>query len=58
MFITSTDFSSELADIGLAAAADPQFAERLMAALLRESAPIASNCGAEDMADAQRSAAA
>jgi hypothetical protein len=59
MFINSSAFPAELADIGLAAAADPSYAERLIAALLLDdsTAPV-THRGAELLADDRQGAAA
>jgi hypothetical protein len=58
MYTTSSDFPSELADIGLAAAADPRFAECLIAALaLGEPARAASGTSADTL-DTQQVATA
>jgi hypothetical protein len=60
MFINSSAFPAELADIGLAAAADPGYAERLIAALgiLDDPAPTLPNSSVEIPADQQHGAAA
>jgi hypothetical protein len=60
MFINSSAFPAELADIGLAAAADPGYAERLIAALGLLDDPTATlpNSGAEIPADHRHGAAA
>ena len=58
MFINSSAFPAELADIGLAAAADPSYAERLIAALLlNDSTSPLPHDGAEMLADEQGAAA-
>jgi hypothetical protein len=59
MFINSSAFPAELADIGLAAAADPSYAERLIAALLLDdsTSPLPHD-GAELLADDRHGAAA
>jgi hypothetical protein len=46
MFTTPSEFPSDLADIGLAAAADPRYADRLIAALrllAQEAQPLANS---------------
>jgi hypothetical protein len=60
MFINSSAFPAELAEVGLAAAADPLYAERLMAALglLDDPAPPRPNFGAEDLPANRHGAAA
>jgi hypothetical protein len=60
MFINSSAFPAELAEVGLAAAADPLYAERLMAALglLEDPAPSLPNLDAEELSDRRHGAAA
>jgi hypothetical protein len=60
MYMTYSDFPSELADFGLAAAADPQFAERLIASLrqLADAPQSSANTGTEEIAQARQEAAA
>jgi hypothetical protein len=60
MFINSSAFPAELADIGLAAAADPGYAERLIAALglLDDPTPTLPNLRTEIPADDRHGEAA
>ena len=59
MFTSALEFPPDLAEIGLAAAADPRYADRLIAALrllAKEAEPLA-NSGAEVAPDRHDAAA-